>query len=112
MKTFNSDIDIDFADRQRAIEIIDCTPAGIVRDGKLVRHNTGVYVTDIPQDPFTGTATIDYNDAEARGYVKLDFLNVGLYNQVRNEQHLLELMNQEPDWAKLYEREFCEQLTH
>ncbi len=108
---FRSDIDIDFADREQALDLIDAIPAGIIRDGKLTKHNTGVYVTDIPVDPFTGYASLDYNDAEARGYIKLDFLNVNLYKQVRDEQHLIELM-QEPDWAKLYDRKICEQLIH
>ena len=87
---FKSDVDIDFADR----------------------HNTGVYVTDIPRDPFTNRAGIDYKQAEDRGYLKLDFLNVGLYQQVKSEDHLLELMNREPPWHRLYEPEFCSQLIH
>jgi len=108
---FRSDIDIDFADREQALAVISSTPASIIRDGKLVKHNTGVYVTDIPQDPFTGYASLDYNDAESRGYIKLDFLNVNLYKQVRNEQHLIELMR-EPDWTKLYDPAICAQLIH
>ena len=108
---FRSDIDIDFGDRDKALALLKYTPAGIIRDGKLTKHNTGVYVTDIPQDPFTGYASLDYNDAEERGYVKLDFLNVNLYKQVRDEAHLVELMR-EPDWAKLYDRSICEKLIH
>ena len=73
---FKSDIDIDFADREQVLDLLDVTSASIIRDGKLTKHNTGVYATEIPVDPFTGFASLDYNDAEARGYVKLDFLNV------------------------------------
>lgn len=109
---FKSDIDIDFGDRTKILSLLKHTPASIIRDGKLVKHNTGVYFTDIPVDSYTGQASLDHNVAEDRGYLKLDFLNVTLYNQVRDESHLLELMNKEPDWAKLYEREFCEQLIH
>jgi hypothetical protein len=109
---FKSDIDIDFGDRTKILSLLKHTPASIIRDGKLVKHNTGVYFTDIPIDPYTGQASLDHTDAEDRGYLKLDLLNVTLYNQVRDEAHLLELMNKEPDWAKLYEREFCEQLIH
>ena len=109
---FKSDIDIDFGDRTRILDIIKHTPAGIIRDNNLVKHNTGVYVTDIPKDPFVGCASIDHTVAEDRGYMKLDFLNVGLYQQVTSEQHLVELMNREPDWAKLYDSEFCAQLIH
>ena len=108
---FKSDIDIDFADREQALAVLDTTSASIIRDGKLVKHNTGVYVTEIPVDPFTGYASLDYNDAEERGYMKLDFLNVNLYKQVRDEQHLIELMR-EPDWTKLYDPAICQQLIH
>ena len=108
---FKSDIDIDFADREQVISLLNVTPASIVRDGQLVRHNTGVYATDIPVDPFTGQASLDHNAAEDRGYVKLDFLNVNLYKQVKSEQHLVELMK-EPDWAKLYDPEVCAKLMH
>jgi len=108
---FRSDIDIDFADRDQVLNLLDVTPASIIRDGKLTKHNTGVYATEIPRDPFTGYASLDYNDAEDRGYVKLDFLNVNVYKQVRDEQHLIELMR-EPDWTKLYDPSICAQLIH
>lgn len=108
---FKSDIDIDLADREQALAVLDITAAGIIREGKLVKHNSGVYVTDIPVDPFMGVASLDHKDAEDRGYIKLDFLNVNLYKQVRDEAHLLELM-QEPDWTKLYDPEVCAKLMH
>lgn len=112
MTKFKSDIDIDFGDRTKALAVLKHTPAGIIRDGNLVKHNTGVYVTDIPCDPFTGIASIDYNSAEDRGYAKLDFLNVSLYTHIKSEQHLQTLLNTEPQWDKLYERDFCEKLIH
>ena len=73
---FKSDIDIDVADRQQVLDLLNVTPASIIRDGKLVKHNTGVYATDIPVDPFLGSASLDYNVAEDRGYMKLDLLNL------------------------------------
>jgi hypothetical protein len=108
---FRSDIDIDFADREQVLAVLKTTSASIIRDGKLIKHNTGVYATDVPQDPFTGYTSLDYNDAEERGYMKLDLLNVNLYKQVKSEQHLIELMK-EPDWAKLYDPAICQQLIH
>lgn len=108
---FKSDIDIDFADRDQALAVLDVVPSGIIRDDKLLKHNTGVHPTDIPQDPFTGWASLDYKQAEDRGYIKLDLLNVNVYKQVRDERHLVELMR-EPDWTKLYDRAICEQLIH
>jgi len=108
---FHSDIDIDLADREQVLNLLDVSPASIIRDGKLTKHNTGVYATDIPVDPFSGSASLDYQVAEERGYMKLDLLNVHVYKQVRDEAHLIELM-QEPDWAKLYDPAICQQLIH
>ena len=109
---FKSDIDIDFGDRTQALDLLKHIPASILRDGNLIKHNTGVYVTDIPQDPFTGMASIDYESAEDRGYTKLDFLNVSLYTQIKSESHLQELIAQEPEWDRLYDPEFCAKLIH
>jgi hypothetical protein len=109
---FTSDVDIDLGDRSKALALIKHTPAGIIRDGQLTRHNTGVYVTGIPVDPFIGCASIDYKVAESRGYIKLDLLNVNVYSHVTSNQHLDELMNTEPPWDKLYDPEFCSKLIH
>jgi len=109
---FESDIDIDFGDRTPALTLLKHIPASILRDDKLVKHNTGIYVTDIPTDPFANIASIDYKVAEDRGYMKLDLLNVSLYTQIKSEQHLIELMSREPEWDRLYEQHFCSKLIH
>jgi hypothetical protein len=109
---FKSDIDIDVADRDQALAVLDHTAASIIRDGKIAKHNTGVYFTPVPVDPFTGRSSLDYEAAEDRGYVKVDVLNVGLYSQIKNEQHLQHLMSQEPLWDLLLARDFCAQLIH
>ena len=109
---FKSDVDIDFGDRTQALSLLDHTPASINRDGTWVPHNTGVYVTDIPVDPFTGRASLDHKAAEDRGYMKLDLLNVSLYTQIKSEAHLEELIAREPNWASLYDPEFCSKLIH
>jgi hypothetical protein len=109
---FKSDIDIDFGNRDAALAVLRHTPAGIIRDGELIKHNTGVYATDIPADPFTGIASIDYKAAEDLGYTKLDFLNVSLYTQIKNEEHLDQLMHTEPAWQNLYDAEFCSKIIH
>jgi hypothetical protein len=109
---FKSDIDIDFSNREKALAVLNVVPASINRDGKLVQHNSGVYPTDIPIDPYTGGSNIDYVTAEDYGYTKLDFLNVSLYNQIKDEAHLIELMNTDPSWDKLYDQDFCNKLIH
>lgn len=109
---FNSDIDIDVANRDQSLAVLPHIAASIIRDGKISRHNTGVYFTEIPKDPFTGQASLDYEAAEDLGYVKVDVLNVGLYQQVKSEQHLNQLMQQEPEWDRLYDPDFCARLIH
>ena len=109
---FKSDIDIDLGDRSQALALLEHVPASILRDGRLTKHNSGIYVTAVPRDPFTGQASLDYNVAEDRGYIKLDLLNVSLYTQIKSEQHLTELMNQEPAWDRLRDPEFFTQLIH
>lgn len=109
---FTSDIDIDFANRDDALRLLKHVPASMVRDGELAKHASGVYFTSIPVDSVTGAASIEYHEAEARGYLKLDFLNVSIYQQVRDEEHLVELMTREPIWDRLNDRQFVEQLMH
>jgi hypothetical protein len=109
---FKSDIDIDVADRVQALAMLEHTAASIIRNDKNTKHNTGVYFTPIPVDPFTARASLDYEAAEDRGYVKVDVLNVGLYQQITSEQHLQQLMQQEPAWDRLYDPEFCARLIH
>jgi len=109
---FSSDIDIDVSDRDHALAVVRHNAASIIRDGKITKHNTGVYFTEIPIDPFSGQAGLDYQQAEALGYIKVDILNVGLYQQVKSEQHLQKLMHQEPEWDRLYDPKFCAQLIH
>lgn len=110
---FNSDIDIDFADREKILQLIQHTPASQRRNGQLIAHNTGIHPTVIPADPFSGLCSLDYEQAEDRGYIKLDFINVNLYQQVRDESHLKELMNLTPDWHRFNsDQAFFEQLIH
>ena len=106
-----SDIDIDFGDRDKLLELIKYTPAAMRNAKPIRKHATGVYVTAIPYDPVNDMAAIDYVEAEKRGYFKLDLLNVHVYSQVQDEKHLVELMA-DPDWTKLNDREFVEKLIH
>lgn len=106
------DVDIDFYDRTQILNIIDHIPAAIVEADVYKKHNTGVYVQSIPFNPLTGTASIDYKLAEQRGYFKIDFLNVSLYKNIQNEQHLTQLMNKEPLWELLEQDEFTDMLFH
>ena len=101
------DVDIDFSDRTQLLKHVQGVSARLENGNK---HNTGVYFNNIPQ-AHDGLATLDHKRAEELGYFKLDLLNVGVYTQVRNELHLVELMR-EPNWSKLHDRAFFEQLIH
>jgi hypothetical protein len=108
---FKSDIDIDFGDREKILSVIEHTPAAMRKVSPMRKHATGVHVTEVPYDPIYDMASIDYAEAERRGYFKLDLLNVHVYNQVRDERHLIELMC-DPDWSRLKNRDFVEKLIH
>jgi hypothetical protein len=108
---FNSDIDIDFGNRDSILEHIQHIPASMRNVKPIRKHATGIYVTDIPYDSMNDMANIDYTVAEERGYIKLDLLNVFVYSAIKNEQHLIEMMR-EPNWVKLYDKSFVEKLIH
>ena len=109
----SADIDIDFADRTKILELISHTPARQIVDGQVRRHNSGVYVTDIPQDPVNQCAAIDYQTAEDLGYFKIDFLNVHVYKQIQDPQHYDQMLAQLPDWSRFNsDQTWFEQLIH
>jgi len=108
---FNSDIDIDFSDRSKILEHIKYIPAAMRNVTPIRKHATGIHVTEIPYDAINDMANIDYTEAEQRGYIKLDFLNVHVYDKIKNEEHLISLMK-DPNWARLKERSFVEKLIH
>lgn len=108
----SADIDIDFADREKALSVLKHIRAAKHTDGKITPHNTGIYFQSIPVNPLTNLANVDYKEAESRGYFKVDFLNVSVYNNVRDEEHLVQLMSQEPMWELLQQDDFVNLLFH
>jgi hypothetical protein len=107
-----TDIDIDFADRSKILEILEHIPATIKDKDSFKKHNTGVYCHRIPVNPITNLASIDYKEAESRGYFKIDFLNVSIYKDIKDEAHLKFLMEAEPLWELLEQKEFTDLLFH
>ena len=103
------DIDIDFADREVILDKLNHRVAKL-ENGK--KHNTGVYFTEIPHNPIDNLSTLDYETAEDRKYFKIDLLNVFIYKQVKDEEHLIKLMTKEPLWDLLGEAEFSNYLFH
>ena len=106
----SADIDIDVPNRDAVLQLIQHVPARLDNGRK---HNSGVYITDIPTDPVNHCAAIDYEDAEQRGYFKLDFLNMSVYNLVRSPEHYEQMLNTTPPWARLWtDGPWASQLVH
>ena len=89
----NFDVDIDMADRDKFLKLVEHIPASIKRDGEFEKHNTGVYFQPIPNFPIEGYSTIDHKEAEELGYFKVDFLNNHVYEGIKDEAHLDKLLN-------------------
>jgi len=115
-----SDVDIDLGDREKLLAVLKHIPASmrnarvshyVNHRSPIRKHATGIHITEIPYDPVYDMAALDYKEAALRGYFKLDLLNVHVYNQVRDELHLVELMR-DPNWDNLKDKEFVEKLLH
>ncbi len=106
------DIDIDFVNRDDALMLFKHTVASRVDGDKMVKHNTGIYMHEVPVDPVKNLCSVPYEQAEEQGFFKIDFLNVGIYKGVRDEEHLIHLMNQEPLWDLLLQDDFVNLLFH
>jgi hypothetical protein len=106
------DIDIDTPDRTLLLQEIDHVPAATQRNGKSVRHNTGVYFHKVPTDPFAQLCSLSYDKAEQMGCYKIDLLNNHIYSKVRDETHLIQLMETAPMWHLLEHEEFVKEVAH
>ena len=107
------DVDIDFADREQVLKLLEHVPAmQRMPNGNRQKHKTGVYFHPVPTNPFTGWCDIDYQQAEELGFFKVDLLNVSLYQGVKSKQHLDQLANQEPLWDLLQQDDFVNLLFH
>ena len=102
------DIDIDFADRQQALKLFKHVPARL----KERKHNTGVYFHRVPSNPFTSICTVEHTDADSMGFFKLDLLNLSIYKDVKDDDHLKQLMEREPIWELLEHKDFVDKVFH
>lgn len=105
-----TDIDIDTPDREVLLKLFKHTPAMITRRNRQIKHNTGVYFHQVPKNPYTGLCNIDYEKAEELGFFKLDILNLSVYKDVVDDNHLNKLTNTEPLWELLWNKDFCDML--
>lgn len=109
----SADIDIDFADREHILKLIEHTSAMQITNGQSRKHNSGVYCTSIPYNPVLDCAAIDYEEAERLGYFKIDFLNMSVYQLVRDPGHYSEMLERPVPWARLWQDPaWAQQLVH
>ena len=109
----SADIDIDCPDRVKILALIRHTPARQVVDGRPRKHNSGIYITDIPKDIEHGCAAIDYETAEQRGYFKIDLLNMSVYQLIQDPAHYETMLSAAPPWSRLWtDRPWASQLVH
>jgi hypothetical protein len=110
----SADIDLDLADRNQLLKLIDVIPARMhMQDEVVRRHNSGVYITDIPYDPVNDCAAIDYETAERLGYFKIDLLNMSVYTLIQDRAHYEQMLASEPPWERLWtDSEWAKQLAH
>ena len=109
----SADIDIDVPDRSAVLKLIQHTAARQLHQGQVRKHNSGIYVTDIPRDIVNGCSAIDYESAEDRGYFKLDFLNMSVYQLIRDPAHYEQMLAASTPWEKLWQDgAWASQLVH
>ena len=106
------DIDIDVADRNELLQHVKHTRATIIDDKGTKPHNTGVYFHRVPSNPFTDICTVEHTEADDHGFFKLDLLNVSIYKDIRDDDHLTQLMEREPIWELLAHEDFVEKVFH
>jgi len=108
----SADVDIDFADRTHILNLVKHIPARQENNNEIRKHNSGVYTTGIPVDPINGCASIDYRDAEIRGYFKIDFLNQSVYELIQDQVHYDRMLAKETNWKLLEDSSFCQKVVH
>lgn len=105
------DIDIDFQttfDPRRIMR--QAVAASMVKNNDLVKHPCGHYFQAIPVDKYTDLAAIPYEEAEALGYFKIDFLHLSTLDNFKSKDEIRRLLTVEPDWSLLHDPEVVAKL--
>ena len=107
-----SDIDIDVKNRDDILIHFKHLIAleRITENVDLIKHKNGVYFHEVPVDPLTGVCTIDYKTANMLGFQKIDFLNVHVYDNIKDREELKRLISLEPIWELLEDSEIVQHL--
>tara|TARA_B100000745_G_scaffold299291_1_gene249793 strand:+ start:819 stop:1424 length:606 start_codon:yes stop_codon:yes gene_type:complete len=111
------DIDLDVKDRNEALSDLTYVKASMFQNKELRRHPTGIFFQRIPTDPKTGLAAFPSGAkagdlSEAMGYYKIDLIPNTAYVDVRDPDHLNQLIEMETDWSLLKNEEVVQSLQH
>lgn len=107
-----TDIDIDIPNRKIIDELnLPHYKASMIHDDVIKEHNCGVYFQKIPTLFDTNISTIPYNEAPKYGYFKVDVLTNSVYENIKDEDDIQNLLKTEPDWSLLQDPENVEKLT-
>ena len=103
------DVDLDFGNRDEILSCIDFTPATLLSGQK---HNSGIYVSAVPQNAVTGQCSLNYKVMEDLGYFKLDILNQNIYRAVKNPEHMEKLLATPVKWNAFQDTSLVSKLAH
>jgi DNA polymerase III alpha subunit len=105
------DIDIDMPTKFDPTKIFKhAIPASMVKDNELVKHPCGHYFQTVPIDPHTNLAAIPYEEAEALGYFKVDFLHLSVLDHFASKEEIRTLLQLEPNWDILLDENHVQKL--
>lgn len=107
-----TDIDIDVPDR-KIVDTLNLPhyKASMIHNDVIKEHNCGIYFQKVPTLFDTNISTIPYDKAPEYGYFKVDVLTNSVYENIKDEEDMNNLLNTEPDWSLLDYRENVEKLT-
>lgn len=112
MKRIDADIDIDVPDRDSALNAIgDYVVASQINNDTIKPHNVGVYLQEIPKFLDTRWSSIDYKEAPNYGFFKIDIITNNVYSEINNEKELDILINADPDWRLLQNKDVVQKLS-
>lgn len=109
--------DLDLDCNKEALDVLKkelkLIPAARIENGYISQHLVGGYPMNIPTDPVTGFASIDYRVAETKfGYFKLDLLHNTQYDAFKDRDDMIVRLKEPCKWEMLKDPEFAKTLPH
>lgn len=109
MKIEIGDIDIDVVNRDEILEDLPHVKVSRIENGEIKKHNTGIYVQNVSFDPLTMLSEDDYKSEK---YTKIDLIHFNVLSRFYSNDQIYKLLEIEPNWDLLKDREFVENCIH